>query len=326
MTAPSIHTLSSTFGVVPLSVATCSEVQALSHRALRVYLVLLARHNAKRDGWAWSLTALANDTGIVRKKVPEAIQQIAQAGLVEIETGGGRASTHYRLLVPPSLRVVPMAGTSTPVQSPQRGLQQSPKRGLLNDEEGTPAVPTAGTPVVPTAGTTRQRSYTDETEEPPYPHSEQNRAEPKNPLAPCEQGEPIRSSVEGESQEYRLPEAMLRRTRAPRQAGLRERLRQDVVPDPPEVIPPDPVEYEGELTRGDLVRQVARDLGVRPREARRIVERREIISAQDVEPPPPLMVERQHIEEMRALGWLTPGMEEACAGRIIENGYTPVVA
>jgi hypothetical protein len=52
------------------------------------------------------------------------------------------------------------------------------------------------------------------------------------------------------------------------------------------------------------------------------VERREIISAQDVEPPPPLMVERQHLEEMRALGWLTPEMEEACAGRIIENGYT----
>ena len=182
--------------------------------------------------------------------------------------------------------------------------------------------PRVGASLAPTL----HRDHTEVTTEPPYPHSEQNRAEPKNPLAPCKQGEPIRSSVEGESQEYRLPEAMLRRTRAPKQAGLRERLRQDVVPDPPEVIPPDPVEYEGELTRGDLVRQVARDLGVRLREARRIVERREIISAQDVEPPPPLMVERQHLEEMRALGWLMPGMEEACAGRIIENGYTPVVA
>ncbi len=330
MTAPSIHTLSSTFGVIPLAVATCAEVQALSHRALRVYLVLLARHNAKRDGWAWSLTALANDTGVARNKVHYAIQQIEEAGLVEVNSGGGRASTHYRLLVPPSLRVVPTAGTSTPVQFPKRALVEEPvvpTAGTSEAHAGNAAVPTAGTPVVPTAGTTRQRSYTDVTEEPPYPHSEQIRAQEGNPPSPpASRGEQIRSSVEGESQEYRLPEAMLRRTRAPKQAGLRDRLRQDVVPDPPEVIPPDPVEYEGELTRGDLVRQVARDLGVRPREARRIVERREIISAQDVEPPPPLMVERQHIEEMRALGWLMPGMEEACAGRIIENGYTPVVA
>jgi biotin operon repressor len=299
MSTPSIHTLSSTFGVVPLAVATCAEVQALSHRALRVYLVLLARHNAKRDGWAWSLTALANDTGIVRKKVPEAIQQIAQAGLVEIEAGGGRASTHYRLLVPPSLRVVPTAGTSTPVQSPRRGLQQSPKRGLLNDEEGTPAVPTAGTPVVPTAGTTRQRSYTDDTEEPPYPHSEQNRAEPKNPLAPCKQGEPIRSSF-SEGSRFALPERYNKVKRPPGPWQHKQ------APAPaPEVA----VARTETASASDLIRQVARDLGVRPREARKHLERQEASAVERERTerhgaPSVLTVDDEIMREMRELyGW-----------------------
>lgn len=313
MTA-SVHTLTGPFGALHVAVATCAEVQALSHRALRVYMVLLARHNAKRDGWAWSLTALAKDTGIARKKVPEAIAALVEAGLVEVETGGGHASTHYRVLVPPSLRVVPTAGTSTPVQSPRRGLPSEP--------ESTPVVPTAGTTVVPTAGTTRQRRDTDETTNPPYPHTEPEPVNPPSP--PASRGEQSLASRDGQTEQsaFALPPRMARRVTAPKQASVRERLREEVVPDPPEVLPPDPVE----LTVGDRVRQVARDLGVRPREARRIMERQAIIAAQDVEPPPPLMVERQHIEEMRALGWLMPGMEEACAGRIIENGYTPCVA
>jgi hypothetical protein len=318
---PSISTLTGAFGVVPVALATCDEVQELPLRALRVYLVLLSRFNAKRDGWSWSKAAFARDTGVHRDHIGEVIKRLEASGLLAVERGHGLVSSHYRLTVPPSLTVGEGASLAPTVGA---GLAPSPMHATpeLAPRVGADLAPRVGASLAPTL----HRDHTEVTTEPPYPHSEQNRAEPKNPLAPCKQGEPIRSSVEGESQEYRLPEAMLRRTRAPKQAGLRERLRQDVVPDPPEVIPPDPVEYEGELTRGDLVRQVARDLGVRLREARRIVERREIISAQDVEPPPPLMVERQHLEEMRALGWLMPGMEEACAGRIIENGYTPVVA
>ena len=297
MTAPSIHTLSSTFGVVPLAVATCAEVQALSHRALRVYLVLLARHNAKRDGWAWSLTALANDTGIVRKKVPEAIQQIAQAGLVEIEAGGGRVSTHYRLLVPPSLRVVPTAGTSTPVQSPKRGLQQSPQRGLVEAQSGTPAVPTAGTPVVPTAGTTRQRSYTDVTEEPPYPHSEPDQVNPPSP--PASRGGQNEPSFSGGSK-FPLPERYSKVKRPPGPWQNRQ------APAPaPEV----PVARTGTASPADLIRQVARHLGVRPREARKHLERQGA-AAEERErterhgPAPTLTVDDEILREMHELyGW-----------------------
>lgn len=293
MSAASIHTLAGPFGVIPLSVATSSEVQALSHRALRLYLVLLARHNAKRDGWAWSLTALANDTGIRRKHVPEAIQQIAQAGLVEVEAGGGRASTHYRCLVPPSLRVVPTAGTSTPVQSPRQGLQQSPQQGLVNEPAGTAVVPTAGTPVVPTAGTTRQRSYTDVTEEPPYPHSEQNRPEPSNPPSP-----PASRGGQDASR-FPLPERM---RGVQRPAGAWQH--RAAVPAP-EV----PVPRTETACAADLIKQVARDLGVRPREARKHLERQGA-AAEERErterhgPPPKLTVDEEILREMREMyGW-----------------------
>jgi len=297
MSAPSIHTLSSTFGVIPLAVATCAEVQALSHRALRVYLVLLARHNAKRDGWAWSLTALANDTGIVRKKVPEAIQQIAQAGLVEIEAGGGRSSTHYRLLVPPSLRVVPTAGTSTPVQSPKRGLLQSPRRGLVEAPERTPAVPTAGTPVVPTAGTTRQRSYTDDTEEPPYPHSEPDPVNPPSP--PASRGEQNEPSF-SEGSKFALPERYNKVKRPPGPWQHKQ------APAPaPEV----PVARTETASPADLIRQVARDLGVRPREAKKHMARQEAgaVERERTErhgAPSALTVDDEILREMHELyGW-----------------------
>lgn len=271
MSAPSVHTMGGPFGGVPVAVATCAEVQALPHRALRVYLVLLARHNAKRDGWAWSLTALANDTGIARKKVPEAIHQLAEAGLVEVRSGGGMASTHYRLLVPPSLRVVPAVGTSTDVQSPPWGLP--PTAG------GTRVVPAVGTGVVPAVGTTRQRSYTDGTEDPPYPHSD----------APTEEDPPSPPASRGE-----------------------------------QAVEPSEEDEEPE-TRGDLVRQLARDMGIRPREARRIVERREQIELDTRPPPPPLKVKQSHLEELRALGWLTPEQEAACAGHLVEDvpRFTP---
>ena len=319
MSVPSVHTIAGPFGVISLCVATSPEVQALSHRALRLYLVLLARHNAKRDGWAWSLTALANDTGIGRKHVPDALQQVAQAGLVEIEPGGGRASTHYRCILPPSLRVVPTVGASTSVQSPRQGLQQSPRRGLVKALEVTPAVPTAGTPVVPTAGTTRQRSYNDETEDPPYPHSEQHRAEPSDPPSPPAS----RGEQKGSPSGFELPERM-RGAKLPPGS----RMRHAVKPEPSHELP---FEYEPEeppaslqlpidlpsTSRGDLVRQLARDIGVRPREARRMLNRQEAIDASP-EPAPPLRVRRQHIEELRSMGWLTPEQEAYCQGRIDE--------
>ena len=293
MSAPSVHTSTGPFGVIPLSVATSPEVQALSHRALRLYLVLLARHNAKRDGWAWSLTALANDTGIRRKHVPEALQQIAQAGLVQIEPGGGRASTHYRCLLPPSLRVVHTAGTSTPVQSPRQGLQQSPRQGLVKAPEGTPAVPTAGTPVVPTAGTTRQRSYTDVTEEPPYPHSEQNRPEPSNPPSPPA------SRGGQEATRFPLPERM---RGVQRPAGAWQHRVERPAPEMP-------FARTETACAADLVRQVARDLGVRPREARKHLERQEAAAVERERterhgPAPTLTVDDEIMREMRELyGW-----------------------
>ena len=250
---PSVHTMTGPFGAVPVAVATCAEVQGLPHRALRVYLVLLARHNAKRDGWAWSLTALANDTGIARKKVPEAVHQLEQAGLVEVRSGGGMASTHYRVLVPPSMRVVPAVGTSTDVQSPPWGLPTT--------AGGTRVVPAMGTSVVPAVGTTRQRSHTDGTEDPPYPHTEGN-----PPSPPASRGE---QAVEP-SEEDEEPE-----------------------------------------TRGDRVRQLARDMGIRPREARRIVERQEHIAADTRPKPPPLLVDMSMLAEMRARGWLSSEQEQA---------------
>lgn len=290
MSAASVHTSTGPFGVIPLSVATSPEVQALSHRALRLYLVLLARHNAKRDGWAWSLTALANDTGIRRKHVPEAIQQIAQAGLVEVEAGGGRASTHYRCLVPPSLRVVPTAGTSTPVQSPRQGLQQSPQQGLVNEPAGTAVVPTAGTPVVPTAGTTRQRSHTDVTEEPPYPHSETKQVNPPSPPA---------SRGGQDASRFPLPERM---RGVQRPAGAWQHRASKPAPEVP-------VPRTETASPADLIRKVASDLGVRPREARKHLERQDAHAAEREReerhgPAATLTVDEEILREMRELyGW-----------------------
>lgn len=308
MSVPSVHTSSGPFGVIPLSVATSPEVQGLSHRAIRLYLVLLARHNAKRDGWAWSLTALANDTGILRKHVPEAIQQIAQAGLVEIESGGGRASTHYRCTMPPSLRLVPTAGTATPVQSPRRGLQQSPRQGLVNAPEGTAVVPTAGTTVVPTAGTTRQRRDNDGTLEPPYPHSDTRTEEGNPPSPPASRGE-----HEGAPPRFELPARMRGAKRPDGFWRLREEAAQaqPVAPAPERELPPMP-------TRGDAVRQLARDLGVRPREARKMIEREEIIASRPEVPAPVpvVMTDDMARELMRDFGW--------SAGELRQRyGWTP---
>ena len=106
------------------------------------------------------------------------------------------------------------------------------------------------------------------------------------------------------------------------------RMRHAVKPEPSHELP---FEYEPEeptsslqlpidlpsTSRGDLVRQLARDIGVRPREARRMLNRQEAIDASP-EPAPPLRVRRQHIEELRSMGWLTPEQEAYCQGRIDE--------
>lgn len=294
MSAPSVHTSTGPFGVIPLSVATSIEVQSLSHRALRLYLVLLARHNAKRDGWAWSLTALANDTGIARNKVHYAIQQLAEVGLLEVESGGGRASTHYRCLIPPSQRVVPTVGTRTDVLDPNSGTSVVPTAGTSQSHAGNAAVPTAGTPVVPTAGTTRQRSYTDVTEEPPYPHSEQNRPETSNPPSP-----PASRGGQDASR-FPLPERM-RGVQRPAGAWQRKQT--------PAPAPDVPVARTELTTPVDLVRQVARDLGVRPREARKHLERQEASAVERARterdgPPAKLAVDDEILREMRELyGW-----------------------
>lgn len=293
MSAASVHTSTGPFGVIPLSVATSPEVQALSHRALRLYLVLLARHNAKRDGWSWSLTALANDTGIARNKVHYAIQQLSDVGLVEVESGGGHASTHYRCLIPPSQRVVPTAGTRTDVLDPSAGTSVVPTAGTSPSHAGNAAVPTAGTPVVPTAGTTRQRSYTDVTEEPPYPHSEQNRPEPSNPPSPPA------SRGGQEASRFPLPERM-RDVKRPAGAWQHRASKQA-----PEV----PVPRTETASPADLIRKVASDLGVRPREARKHLERQDAHAAEREReerhgPAATLTVDEEILREMRELyGW-----------------------
>ena len=316
MSATSIHTIAGPFGVVPLCVATSPEVQALSHRALRLYLVLLARHNAKRDGWAWSLTALANDTGIARNKVHYAIHELSDAGLVEVEAGGGRASTHYRCLVPPSLRLVPnsgtthdslvpTAGTSPDPLVPNSGTAAVPTAGTSQRRRGNPVVPNSGTAAVPTAGTTRQRSYNDETEDPPYPHNEQNRAEPSDPPSPPAS----RGEQKGSPSGFELPERM-RGAKLPPGS----RFARPTAPAPAQVAAPVLAVELPSASRGDLVRQLARDIGVRPREARRMLEREDAIAASPA-PPPPLQVDAAALDELRALGWLTPEQEAAASRR-----------
>lgn len=103
------------YGIIPLSVATCAELRTIGERALRVWIVLACRANDRRGGWAWSITALSNDTGIDRRNLQRAIAKLEEVGLIVKEPGGGRASTFYRLTVPPSLLVEnPVEKTNRP--------------------------------------------------------------------------------------------------------------------------------------------------------------------------------------------------------------------
>ena len=91
------------YGIIPLRVACCDELREVGERALRVWLVLACRANDKRGGWAWSITALCNDTGIDRRNLQRAVSKLQEYGLIVKEPGGGRVSTFYRLTAPPSI-------------------------------------------------------------------------------------------------------------------------------------------------------------------------------------------------------------------------------
>lgn len=295
MSAASVHTSTGPFGVIPLSVATSPEVQALSHRALRLYLVLLARHNAKRDGWAWSMAGLARDTGIHRDHIPATVRRLEADGLVEVHRGVGLTCTHYRLLVPPSLRgegatVAPTHLGEGATVAPTVGAMVAPSHLKVTHEtaptEGATVAPWEGATVAPTL----QRIYTEPTTEPPYPHSEPNTVNPPSPPA---------SRGEQEASRFPLPERM---RGVQRPAGAWQHR---VAKPAPEV----PVPRTETACAADLIKQVARDLGVRPREARKHLERQDAHAAEREREerhgaPSVLTVDDEILREMHELyGW-----------------------
>lgn len=299
--------------MVHVALAGCAEVRALSHRALRVYLVLLARHNAKRDGWAWSMSGLARDTGIHRDHIPAAVRRLEHDGLVEVQRGIGSTCTHYRLLVPPSLRTV--GATVAPTRR-EVGAKPAPTVGATvaptHDETTYKPAPTVGAMVAPTEGATvaptLQRSYNDGTLEPPYPHSDTRTEQGNPPSPPASRGE-----HEGAPPRFELPARMRGAKRPDGFWRLREEAAQaqPVAPAPERELPPMP-------TRGDAVRQLARDLGVRPREARKMIEREEIVASRPEVPAPVpvVMTDDMARELMRDFGW--------SAGELRQRyGWTP---
>jgi len=186
------------YGIIPLPVATCVELREVGERALRVWLVLACRANDRRGGWAWSITALCNDTGIDRRNLQRAVSRLEEVGLLARERGGGRASTFYRLTIPPSLR--------EPADKPvERSKKPAAKK------TAPPVAESAAPPVAdsaPTRHATSPAREKDTIQDPPYP-----------------------------------PQAGGKTDKAP--------------------------------SRGDRVRELARERGIRPREAARFLEREE---------------------------------------------------
>ena len=316
----SIGLLGGAFGVVPVQLAACEEVQALPLRALRVYLVLLSRYNAKRDGWSWGMAALARDTGIARDHIPEAVKRLEAGGLVEVTRGAGQTASHYRLTIPASVELQGEGAKSVPTLDEGggqigphppggRGLNRSPRWGLNRSPPSHETVPREGAKSVPTVGAksvpSLHRDYTEGTEDPPYPHSEQHRAEPSDPPSPPASRGEQKESPSG----FELPERM-RGAKLPPGS----RFARPTAPAPAQVTAPVLPAELPTASRGDLVRQLARDIGVRPREARRMLEREEAVAASSA-PPPPLEVQADHLAELRALGWLTPEQEAAASRR-----------
>ncbi len=292
---PSISTLTGAFGVVPVALATCDEVQSLPLRALRVYLVLLSRFNAKRDGWSWSKAAFARDTGVHRDHIGEVIKRLEASGLLAVERGHGLVSSHYRLTVPPSLTVGEGASLAPTVGA---GLAPSPLHATseLAPRVGADSAPRVGASLAPTL----HRDHTEVTTEPPYPHSEQNRAQEGNPPSPPAsrggQDEPSFS----EGSKFPLPERYNKVKRPPGPWQNRQ------APAPaPEV----PVARTETASPADLIRQVARDLGVRPREAKKHLARQEASAVERERTerhgaPSALTVDDEILREMHELyGW-----------------------
>jgi len=289
---PSISTLTGAFGVVPVALATCDEVQALPLRALRVYLVLLSRFNARRDGWTWSQAAFARDTGVHRDHIGEVIKRLEASGLLVVERGHGLVSSHYRLTVPPSLTVGEGASLAPPVGA---GLAPSPLHATyeLAPTEGAGLAPPGGASLAPPL----HRDHTEVTTEPPYPHSEPDQVNPPSP--PASRGGQDEPSF-SEGSKFPLPERYSKVKRPPGPWQNRQ------APAPaPEV----PVARTETASPADLIRQVARDLGVRPREARKHLERQEASAVERERterhgPAPTLTVDDEILREMHELyGW-----------------------
>jgi hypothetical protein len=186
------------YGIIPLPVATCVELREVGERALRVWLVLACRANDRRGGWAWSITALCNDTGIDRRNLQRAVSRLEEVGLLARERGGGRASTFYRLTIPPSLR--------EPADKP---VERSKKPAA---KKTAPPVAESAAPPVADSAPTRQATV------------------------------PTREK--------------------------------DTIQDPP-----NPPQAGGRLktlySRADRIKELARERGIRPREAARFLEREE---------------------------------------------------
>jgi len=89
--------------------------------------------------------------------------------------------------------------------------------------------------------------------------------------------------------------------------GMRASTQEPIPTSAPKELPP-------QQTRGEAIRKLADMMGVRPREARRALERQEAIDAAPP-PPPSLKVDASHLEELRALGWLTEEQQRELMGR-----------
>jgi hypothetical protein len=146
------------YGIIPLRVACCDELREVGERALRVWLVLACRANDKRGGWAWSITALCNDTGIDRRNLQRAVAKLQEYGLIVKEPGGGRASTFYRLTAPPSI--------VDPAYKPrQKSKKPAAKNAAPASAESAPDASAESAPTRhATAPTTKPTN-----QEPPYP-------------------------------------------------------------------------------------------------------------------------------------------------------------
>ncbi len=257
------------------------------------------------------MSALARDTGIHKDHLSDAIKRLEFVGLLEVQRGVGLTASHYRMTVPPSLRAVegegaksaPTLGGEGASLAPTVGASLAPTLPEPAPREGAKSAPTVGAKSAPTL----HRDYTEGTEEPPLPPRGHIRAEEGNPPSPPasrgEQREPADAGGQTERPRFELP-ARMRGASLPPGSRMGSR-----APAPAPVPTSAPRELPPPETRAEAIRKLAGVMGVRPREARRAIERQEAIEAAPP-PPPPLTVDASHLEELRALGWLTEEHEK----------------